>query len=73
MGQVVIKHYPERYVDQGGPCGHSDPFTGADDCTCRDGYVIPAYFTEAWTEDYCDGLGDWSHAEGCQRFRPSPF
>lgn len=79
MGTVVIKYFPETYIDQGGPCGHSDPHTGADDCLCRDGYVTPAYFTTGYTSDYCDGgrqrtrFFTQPHAEHCQYFQPCPF
>lgn len=83
MGLVLIQHRPAQYIDQGGPCGHSDPYTGADDCLCRDGYMIPAYFTTGYTSDYCDGeptdsglFADFlgrEHAEHCEYYRPYPW
>jgi hypothetical protein len=78
---VFLQWYPEEFVDQGGPCGHSDPYTGADGCLCRDGYVIPAHIADGLTPDYCDGepigsrLFARPHAEHCPQHRTStcPF
>lgn len=75
---IFMQWNPEQYIDQGGPCGHSDPYTGADDCLCRDGYVIPAYISDGLTPDYCDGepadrLFAREHAEHCPQHRTDPW
>lgn len=71
--KIFIRHFSTQYVDQGGPCGHSYPYTGADDCLCRDGYVIPAYFTTGYSVDYCDPMDDYDHVALCPNYRPCPF
>lgn len=70
---IFIQYIEAQFIDQGGPCGHSDPYTGADDCLCRDGIYIPAYFTEATTDDYCNSRDYWDHVEDCPKFVACPF
>lgn len=79
MAAIFMQYHPEQYIDQGGPCGHSDPYTGADDCLCRDGWHVPAYFTTGYTPDYCDGgqrrtrFFEQPHAENCEHYRTDPW
>jgi hypothetical protein len=51
---IFLGLIPEQYIDQGGPCGHSDPHTGADDCLCQDGWYTPAGIEVGYSAGYCD-------------------
>lgn len=75
---IFMQWHPEQYIDNGGPCGHSDPYTGADGCLCKDDYYIPAYIADGLTPDYCDGepadrLFAREHAEHCPQHRTNPW
>jgi hypothetical protein len=76
---VFMQWYPEQFVDQGGPCGHSSPDGMFDGCLCRDGYVISAHIADGLTPDYCDGesansrLFAREHAEHCKHHRTDPW
>lgn len=70
---VFIQYIEAQYIDQGGPCCHYDPVSGADDCLCRDGIYIPAHFTEFTTADFCNPRDRWDHSEQCPKFENCPF